>query len=149
MSALLQSEGFWGLARERSTVPFWALPADEILRAFVGAVGGTTKQRFAEFVAAARQNFVAECDWLDLDSAAITSDTPVPFDLHQVWYHLEHENNATHGKPADGSPIEIVDCGDSQSLTSAAVQPIRIGQHSPLSKGRTTVSTGRLRSSFA
>ena len=123
--------GVLGSGAGALNVPFWALPADEILRAFVGAVGGTTKQRFAEFVAAARQNFVAECDWLDLDSAAITSDTPVPFDLHQVWYHLEHENNATHGKPADGSPIEIVALGDSQSLTPPQFRPYGSGSTPP------------------
>ena len=78
-------------------VPFWALPADEILRVFVGAAGGTVTRRFAELVADARRSFVADCQWLDLDPVAVTSDTPVPFDLHEVWYRLEYENNATYG----------------------------------------------------
>ena len=76
-------------------VPFWALPADEILRVFVGAAGGTVTKRFTELVADARRCFVADCQWLDLDEVAITSDTPVPFDLHEVWYRLEYENNGS------------------------------------------------------
>ena len=57
-------------------VPFWALPADEILWFYVGAVGGTLAQRFAELIADSRRTFAAECEWLDLDPAAITADTP-------------------------------------------------------------------------
>lgn len=43
----------------RLRVPFWALPASDILRVFAGSTGGaTTKSRFEEFVVKARREFV-------------------------------------------------------------------------------------------
>ena len=113
------------------SVPFWALPADEILRVFVGASGGTVTRRFAELVADARLSFVDDCKWLDLDPVAITSDTPVPFDLHEVWYRLEYENNATYGTSNDESTVKIRGRGDAASLTPPEFEPYGPGATPP------------------
>lgn len=118
--------GVLGSGDDALDVPFWALPANEILRVFAGQGGHTTTQRFAEFVAEARRTFVAECDWLDIDSAAITADTPVPFDLRQVWYRLDYENKATYEKSGDEGTVKIIDHGDAASL-----KPARFTPHGP------------------
>ncbi len=97
-------------------VPFWALPADEILRVFVGAAGGGVVRRFSELVTEARREFVEKCDWLQLDSAEITSDTPVPFDIYDVWYKLEYENTATYQTKDVESTAQVEDHGNSASL---------------------------------
>ena len=112
-------------------VPFWALPADEILRVFAGAAVGAAKLRFAELVAAARRAFVTECKWLDLAPAGITSDTPVPFDLHKVWYKLEYENKATYETKNDESTVQFRDKGDSASLTPPEFEPYGPGSTPP------------------
>lgn len=85
-------------------VPYWALGADEILRAFAGSTGGrTTTDRFRELVAQSRRAFVTEASWLELDPIAVTEDTPVPFDLRSVWLGLETENRLTLTTPGDPS----------------------------------------------
>ena len=112
-------------------VPFWALPADEILRVFVGAAGGTVTRRFAELVADARRSFVADCQWLDLDPVAVTSDTPVPFDLHEVWYRLEYENNATYGARNDETTVKMTDQGSAASLTPPQFEHYGAGSSPP------------------
>ena len=38
--------GVLGTGEYALNVPFWALPADEILRVFVGSAGGTVVRRF-------------------------------------------------------------------------------------------------------
>lgn len=81
---------------EQLRVPYWALPALDILEVFAGSRGGpTTQSRFVELVAEARRSFVADADWLQLDPAAVTADTPVPFDIRPIWHELDYENNAT------------------------------------------------------
>lgn len=81
---------------EQLRVPYWALPALDILEVFAGSRGGpTTQSRFVELVAEARRSFVADADWLQLDPAAVTADTPVPFDIRLIWHELDYENNAT------------------------------------------------------
>lgn len=55
-----------GDGESRLRVPYWALPAADIVRVFAGALGGATfNNRFAELVADARRTFVASADWLN------------------------------------------------------------------------------------
>ncbi len=112
-------------------VPFWALPADEILRVFAGEAGDIVVRRFAELVADARRCFLDSCQWLDLDSTAITSDTPVPFDLRQVWYKLEYENSATYNETGNEDAVQFMERGDPASLTPPQFKPYGAGSKPP------------------
>ena len=112
-------------------VPFWALPSDDILRAFVGTTGGTVTRRFAELVTEARRTFVAKCKWLDLERSEITSDTPVPFSLHDVWYQLEYENTATYEMESKKPVDQITDCGDAETLKPPQFKPYGPGSIPP------------------
>lgn len=101
-------------------VPYWALPAGDILVVFAGSQGGaTTQSRFAELVAQARREFVASATWLKLDPAAVTADTPVPFDLKAVWYKLDAENNETRHTAKDATTAAIDEEGNCVALEPA------------------------------
>jgi DNA helicase HerA-like ATPase len=101
-------------------VPYWALPASEILRIFAGSAGGpTTRSRFDELVAQARRDFVTAASWLNLDPAAVTADTPVPFDLRPIWYQLDWENNETRMGAKDPTSTCQEVPGAATSLTPA------------------------------
>ena len=77
-------------------VPFWALPAADILKVFAGSLGGpTTQSRFNELVAEARREFASTASWLTVDPGAVTADTPIPFDIRAIWHKLDWENNET------------------------------------------------------
>lgn len=117
------------------SVPFWALPANDILRAFVGDSNPTATRRFAEFVAEARRTFVSESSWLNLDAAEITSDTPVPFDIHGVWYRLEYENNATYTNSRDESTVQFKSKGNASKLKPPRFKPYG-ARGSPPNKGQ-------------
>lgn len=104
----------------RLKVPYWALPAADILRVFAGSSGGpTTRSRFEELVAERRRDFVAAAAWLHLDPAAVTSDTPVPFDLRPIWHQLDYENNETRMTPKDPDSACEEDAGEAATLTPA------------------------------
>ena len=113
------------------SVPFWALPANEILRAFVRESNPMATRRFAEFVTEARRAFVSDSSWLNLDPAEITSDTPVPFDLNEVWYRLEYENNATYNNRSDESTVQYESKGEASTLTPPQFKPYGPGQTPP------------------
>ena len=112
-------------------VPYWALPASEILRVFVGSVGGSAASRFAELVTEWRRCFVRECEWLDLEDAEITADTPVPFDLKQVWYQLQYDNTATYQNKSDLTSVQEVHKGDAGSLKPPEFTPYGPGGSPP------------------
>ena len=123
--------GVLGSGDQALNVPFWALPADEILRVFASSVGATVNQRFRELVASARRTFVEKSKWLDLDSSEVTSDTPVPFDLHEVWYQLEYENNATTDRKDNEVVDQVTDPGDALTLKPPQFEPYGPGGKPP------------------
>jgi len=115
----------------RLRVPHWALPARDILHVFVGAPAGSTTKRFEEFVTEERRAFAASAEWLALDPAAITADSPVPFDMREVWYRLEYENNATYGTKGDDDTVCLIEPGDAGSLKPPAFEAHAQGGAAP------------------
>ena len=113
-------------------VPYWALPAGDMLTALTGSASPTATllNRFIELVAEGRRQYADSCTWLR-DPSAITADTPIPFDLHRVWYQLDYENRATVTAKTGGSDC-VVDPGDAHSLTPATFEPYASGGGSPM-----------------
>ncbi len=104
----------------RLRVPYWALPAVDILDVFAGARGGpTTRSRFEELVAQARRDFVTSANWLQLDPTAVTADTPVPFELRPIWHQLDYENNETRMEPKQPDTACEETHGDPTTLAPA------------------------------
>lgn len=114
-------------AEEGLRVPYWALPASSIIKVFAGSEGGaSTKAHFRELVQNARRSFVTEAEWLELDPAAVTADTPVPFDLRDIWFVLDSENNETREVSGDPETACVEEAGDAASL-----RPTRFKPHGP------------------
>ncbi|KVP69008.1 AAA family ATPase [Burkholderia ubonensis] len=108
----------------RLRVPYWALPANDIIRIFTGALGGATFiNRFGDLVAQARREFVVVANWLNLDPSAVTADTPVPFDIRPIWHRLDSENRETRTTKGDPSTACLQDAGDPAALRPARFEP--------------------------
>ncbi|AMV48250.1 ATP-binding protein [Paraburkholderia caribensis] len=119
-------------AENRLRVPYWALPATDIIRIFTGTSGGATfVNRFSDLVAQARREFVSAADWLNLDPSAVTADTPVPFDIRPIWYRLDHENRETRQVKSDAATVCREDTGDAATLRPARFTPYGQGGQAP------------------
>lgn len=117
---------------KRLRVPYWALPALDILRIFAGGTGGVTfSNRFAELVTKARRDFVDSATWLTSDPATVTADTPVPFDIRPIWYQLDSENRETRNVAADAATVCQTDPGDMAALRPAQFKPYGPGGTPP------------------
>lgn len=113
-------------------VPYWALPAADICRIFAGVVGGATfANRFAELVMNARRSFAEAAGWLNLDSTAVTADTPIPFDIRPIWHQLDAENRETRMNKGDPTTACRTDAGDAATLRSAQFQSYNPGGQAP------------------
>ena len=113
-------------------IPYWALPATEILQAFAGSTGGSTfYNRYIELVAEGRREFVQSANWLDLDPASVTADTPVPFNIQEIWHKLDGENNETRMIKGDHRTACRVSNGDPGNLQPATFEPYSPGGEAP------------------
>ena len=121
-----------GEGEQRLRVPYWALPAPDILRAFAGTTGGgTVANRFADLVTQARREFVRDAKWLALAPSAVTADTPVPFDIRKTWLQLDTENRETREAKGDPNTSTVTDKGDAASLRPATFKPYSPGNVAP------------------
>jgi hypothetical protein len=100
-------------------VPYWAIPAADLLRVLTGVETATLLNRFTELVVQGRRTFVENASWLAMDPATVAADTPVPFDLNAVWYRLAFENSATFADGKDKGDLRLIDDGDALSLRPA------------------------------
>lgn len=122
-----------GPESDRLHVPYWALPAEDILRAFAGSSGGpTTQKTWTTLVAQARRDFALAASWLHLDPGAITADTPVPFDIRKVWLLLDSENRETRQTKTDPDSVCLETAGDASTLTPTAYTPHGPGGRAPM-----------------
>jgi hypothetical protein len=109
---------------QRLRVPYWALPANDIVRILAGrGVTGAGVKQFGELVAEQRRAFAQASDWLALDPTAITSDTPIPFDIREVWYQLDYANRETRSEKANEQTACVEDPGDARTLKPARFTP--------------------------
>lgn len=107
-------------------VPYWVLPPEDILRIFVGGSGGnhSFKKRFGELVVQARQSFADSASWLDdINSSSISEETPIPFNIREIWHQIDYENNETRTKKGDPETVCDVKEGDPEELEPAQFEP--------------------------
>lgn len=113
-------------------VPYWALPAADIVRIFAGSPGGGTfSSRFQDLVTQARRQFVQDADWLTLDPAVVTADTPIPFDIRPVWHQVDSENRETRMVKGDPNTVCRTHPGDPATLRSATYDNYGPGGQAP------------------
>ena len=105
-------------------VPYWALSFDELVDLTFGslpddAARGAVRDMIVELKRSALEIYTRE----GIEPANITVDTPIPFSIHQLWFDLYREVNATHTASgtgqsretealmvgADGVPLEVGD----------------------------------------
>jgi hypothetical protein len=82
-------------------------------------------------VVEARRSFAHDADWLSLDPASVTADTPVPFDLREVWFQLDAENNETRTSKNDPATAVIAEEGDARNLIPKKFEPYGTGSSTP------------------
>lgn len=117
---------------KRLRVPYWALPAADVIKIFAGAPGGGTfNSRFAELVAEARRTFATTANWLHVDPTAVTADTPIPFDVRPIWHRLDWENRETRMNKGDPTTHCETQHGDPATLQPAQFQPYNPAGQAP------------------
>jgi hypothetical protein len=78
-----------------------------------------------------RRAFAADSKWVTLDPAAISPDTPIPFDLREVWYSLAFDNSATYSNQRGTGSPSLKDEGDPATLCPPVFEAYGLGNAAP------------------
>ncbi len=143
-------------------VPFWALSFDELAWFLVdrrGASESVADTMLRERVLAAKKLTASTLKSGSIALTDITADSPIPFDLRQVWYDLyEHDHATLRAKDDWGQKAYKLDAEGNELRGSAAdviapeyeppgsgASPPHRGRPSPVMSGYLTKIAGRLR----
>jgi len=116
------------------SIPYWALGLDDLIRAFIGAgstVNPVVRNKVEELVLAKRREYLQKSGWTSPSPDDITVDTPVPYDLREVWYELDFHNRATVSDTKTSGNHAVLDHGDATALRPATFEPYNVGGGSP------------------
>lgn len=125
-------------------VPFWTMSFDELSFFLVGRVEGQEKpedKQLREKIVELKKINAAKLKSGIVDENYITADSPIPFDIKQLWYDFDRELNATYNHASDHvSANECLELeGDAKTLTPAKFTPHSPNNTSPYKSKKQTM----------
>jgi len=112
------------------SIPYWALGLEDLLRAYIGSGSSNNpviRNKVSELVLEKRREYLQASGWSSPSPDDITVDTPIPYDLREVWYELDFLNRAVAIGSKTSGNYAVIDPGNAKSLTPAAFQPYAPG----------------------
>lgn len=104
-------------------IPFWALPFEEIMSIFSGRLNDTQRDYVRNYIYQ-KKTSASKLLIPQPPETSITSDSPIPFSLNQLWFELDDIERRTFNKvKKDTNVVELEICkpieqGDAEALKS-------------------------------
>ncbi len=112
-------------------IPFWALPFNELISIFSGTLSDQNRDYFRTKIKDAKLKSIDEND-LKVEKELVTSDSPIPFSIKQLWFELDDFERQTYNERAKPETItEKKIEGSAESLISNDYEPASAGGGSP------------------
>lgn len=123
-------------------LPYWALTVEELVGLTFGALDDISNAAVSEWLLGRKREYADKHQELQLVTAEVTADTPLPFSIHRLWYEFHELVNATHtaqqdaqspatrayAKDADGQELR----GDAQRVIAPTYLPLASGPNKVL-----------------
>ncbi|MBR1702714.1 MAG: ATP-binding protein [Lachnospiraceae bacterium] len=117
-------------------VPFWLMNFDELMYFLVGAKPADDQRpeyrAFRELIVSEKKkNYQLLAG--DVNRDYITADSPIPFNIRQLWYDLNRRVNATYKNPSTQTRDTecLVDEGNADNLIPASFKPYSLSNQAP------------------
>jgi len=77
-------------------IPYWALTFDELVSVAFGALDDASRAAVLEQITELKQDAIKAVPCAGVTEDTLTVDTPVPFSIHELWFHFYKKMHATH-----------------------------------------------------
>lgn len=111
-------------------IPFWALPFDELMKSFPGNLNDQQRDYIRAKILEKKIEAI-KCLKNKPNIAAITSDSPIPFSLKQLWFDLDDFERKTFKENRKPETATLIKAGDVDKLKSNEYEPAGLGGSSP------------------
>jgi hypothetical protein len=116
--------------QQELSIPFWALPFDELMSSFPGHLNDQQRDYIREKLLEKRLKST-EILTRKPPTEAITADSPIPFSLKQLWFELDDFERQTFGENRNPATKQMVKSGNADKLQSNQYRPASAGGGSP------------------
>jgi DNA helicase HerA-like ATPase len=123
-------------------IPYWALSIDELMWFFIGKKGVSEDIRDLHFRDKIFEMKVANISNLKAGQVTleeITPDSPIPFDIKQLWYDFDRPERVTY-EDNERTKEALIEEGDPKALKSAKFKPHNAYNKPPF-KAQVSIST--------
>jgi hypothetical protein len=111
-------------------IPFWALPFDELMKSFPGNLDDQQREYIRSKILDKKINSIQYLKSKP-NISAITSDSPIPFSLKQLWFDLDDFERKTFKESRKPETAIIKKKGNPEELKSNEYEPASPGGGSP------------------
>jgi len=111
-------------------VPYWALPLDELQAIALGPMQPSAETAVRDEVAALKKEAAKHLSNAPPD-AAITSDSPIPFSLRNLWFYLDDFERKTFTANDRMTPCVKTADGDAERLIPNQYPAPNLGMNAP------------------
>ena len=115
---------------DRLIIPFWALDIRELLEFLLGRLSEDHEALILDRILQYKREYLDQNPIPGLSTDQITSETPLPFSLHRLWYELIDNELMTLTGPNRNEPA-LLQVGDEATLTPPTYQPHALGNAGP------------------
>jgi len=117
-------------------IPFWALPTEKLIDFLCGNINEASKNSMIEFITESKKESIKTNKIKYISESKVTSFTPLPYNLHKLWYRFVFDDTATYKEkdfitPAYKDGIK----GDLLTLTPPKFTPPGTASNPPFKKG--------------
>jgi len=107
------------------SIPYWSLGLDDVLSAYMGggSVNQNVRNKISELILEKRKEFLQAAGWQAPSPDDITVDTPIPYDIREVWYKLDFFNRAVVRGNKISDDYALINPGDARTLVKAEFEP--------------------------
>jgi len=112
-------------------IPYWALPFNELMKIFPGELNDKKEDYFRQEILK-RKIIAAKHLINELSEETITSDSPIPFSIKQLWFDLDDFEKQTHEKSRQpNTKMTLIKEGNAENLVSNEYPPAAAGGGTP------------------
>ncbi len=112
-------------------IPYWCVSSENLIDFLCGPISEAHKSLIFDRIVEQKISFIGKNSIQGIDLGRVSADTPIPFNLKQIWYDLMVYDNANWEDEEKTTTPSFIDIGDAETLSPPKFKPPGAGKAAP------------------